>query len=219
MKTEIKLLIFDFDGVLVEWSKEYRKWYSSTLERVVERERGKKGLEIVEYCRKAFNGKGELALFLLDIPFRKWAQLLIKIPRDIISSQPEIVSRVKKIPAYKVIYTGSPTKMVERVLPWLGFSLGDFHWILGWRKPELFPLKWTSSPLVFEAILSKFSVAPKEAWVVGDDWTTDLQPAKAIGLRTVGIGKCEGKPDFKFKNVKKFLEFIGGEREWKEFLM
>lgn len=215
----MELLIFDFDGVFVEWTEEYRRWYSGALEQVIKRERGRKGLKILDRCREKFNGKGELALFILDIPFKKFAQVLVKIPREFFSPQPDLVKRLRKVSAYKVIYTGSPSEMVKRILPWLGFSLRDFDLILGWKEPELFPVKWACSPLLFETILSKFSLLPQKALAIGDNWITDLQPARAIGIKTAGIGKCGGAPEIEFKNLEEFLKFIGGKKEWKGPLM
>lgn len=206
-------MIFDFDGVLIKWTEEYRKWYSGTLEKVIKKERGRKGLKILKDCRQRFNGKGELALFLLNIPFRKWAQLLIEIPSHLISPQLDLVRKVKEIPAHKVIYTGSPLKMVNRILLQIGFSLRDFNWIIGWKEPELFPLKWTCSPLIFEMIREKFFVAPSKAWAIGDDWTTDLAPAQAVGMKTAGIGECGGIPDRKFPNLEEFLKYLGEEKK------
>lgn len=202
---EPKLIIFDFDGTILSNPDFYRDVYSKSLEKIIAKKRGKKGLEVLSNCRKNFNGKGELALFVLNIPFADWAEILINAPLEMISPVPELVSQMKKSNTIKVIYTGSPVKMVYRVLEKLGFSIKDFDLIVGWSEPELFPVKWSSSPLMFEKIMAQFKCDPGQTWAVGDEWDTDLMPAKSIGIKTVQIRKQNGKSDLYFDSLQEFL--------------
>ncbi len=203
----MKLIVFDLDGTIVAEPEFYRKVYSATLNLVVESRRGKRGLQILEHCREKFDGKGELALLALNIPFREWAQYLTEAPLDLIVPQPTLVKQMRKLSAHKVIYTGSPTRMAQRMLARLGFSREDFDEIIGWDESELFPMKWTCSPLVFKMILTKFSVAPSEVWSVGDDWETDLKPAKIIGMKTAEIRNYKGEPTQQFNRLEDFLVY------------
>jgi FMN phosphatase YigB (HAD superfamily) len=203
-----KLIIFDFDGTILANPDFYRDVYSKSLEKIIAKKRGKRGLEVLSDCRKNFNGKGELALFALNIPFVDWAEMLINAPLEIISPVPDLVSQMKKLNAIKAIYTGSPVKMVYRVLEKLGFSIKDFDLIIGWSEPELFPVKWSSSPLMFEKIMAQFKCSPDQTLAVGDDWDTDLMPAKAIGIKTVQIKKQSGKSDLYFDTLQEFLNNI-----------
>lgn len=207
----MELIIFDFDGVFVEWTKEWRNFYSGTLEKTVREERGKNGIETLKRCRKNFEGKGEIALFLLRIPFKKWAEKLNEVPLDLIEPNPRLVEKLRRLKSKKVIYSGSPRAMILKVLQKIGFSSKDFDLIIGWQEPEIFPIKWTCSPLMFEMICKIFSVSPQRAWAVGDDFDSDLKPAQEIGMKTVGIGNCKG--ELNFKNLEDFLEFMGGEEE------
>ena len=200
-----KLIIFDFDGTILSNPDFYRDVYSKSLEKIISKKRGKNGLEVLSNCRKNFGGKGELALFALNIPFADWAEMLIDAPLETISPAPELVSQMKKLNAIKIIYTGSPIKMVHRVLEKIGFSIRDFDLIMGWSEPEYFPVKWSSSPLIFEKIMAQFKCKPDQTWAVGDDWDTDLMPAKAIGIKTVQIKKQSGKTDLYFDSVQEFL--------------
>jgi len=208
-----KLVVFDLDGTIVVEPEFYRKVYSVTLNQVVERERGKQGVEVLQYCRENFNGKGELALFMLNIPFRKWAKELINAPLDLIHPHPVLVEQIRELGKKKVIYTGSPKEMALRVLERVGFSEGDFDFILGWREPELFPIKWSCSSIMFEYILKKFLMNPQEAWSVGDNWETDLRPAQVIGMKTAGIRKRGGNPTIWFAALQQFLTYVGGEKD------
>lgn len=207
-----KIIVFDLDGTIIVEPEFYQKVYSGTLNQVIEREREKQGLEILKYCRESFNGKGELSLFMLNIPFREWGKELINAPLDLINPQPMLVEQLRKLRAEKVIYTGSPVEMAIRAIRRVGFSENDFDFVLGWEEPELFPIKWSCSSVIFKYILKRFSVVdPKEAWSVGDDWATDLKPAQAIGMKTAGISKRNGNPTFWFATLQQFLSYIGGE--------
>lgn len=203
-----KLIIFDLDGTICVNPEFYKKIYSGTLNKVVEQQRGQEGLDMLQYCRETYDGKGELALFALNIPFVRWAEFLIEANLSAINPRPDLVEAFKRIKARKVIYTGSPTKMAHRIISKLGFSVEDFDIIFGWREPELFPLKWTCSSVVFDMILRGFLLAPKEALSVGDNWETDLLPAKSIGVPTVKIGKVDHNSDMCFADINKFLKSI-----------
>lgn len=210
-----KLVVFDLDGTIVVWSEGYREFYSGTLNQVVERERGELGLKVLQHCRENFDGKGELSLFILNIPFRKWAKELIDVPLNLISAQPMLVNQIRELDTKKVIYTGSPERMVSKVLTKIGFSEEDFDLVISWREPELFPVKWSCSPIMFEYVLERFQISSRETWSVGDDWEMDLRPAQIIGMKTAKVGKADGNPTLWVSSVQEFLSHIrrqeGGE--------
>ena len=210
-----KLIVFDLDGTIVVEPEFYRKVYSGTLTDLIRDERGERGLEILHFYRENYDGKGELALFALNIPFRSWAERLIDAPLDLISPQPEFVERFRSLKAKKVIYTGSPMEMAYRILQKVGFKEDDVDLIVGWKEPELFPLKWGCSPLVFESILLRFQCSPQDAWAVGGDWDTDLNPAQSIGMGTARICKQGGHADKEFETFAAFLNHMieGKEHE------
>lgn len=203
------LIIFDLDGTIVVNSKFYKKVYSGTLGKTIIEERGKQGLKMLQYCRANYDGKGELALLALNIPFNKWAQKLIEAPLDLVPSQPRLVKDIQTLNAKKVIYSGSPLEMACGTLEKMGFSpKRDFDLIIGWQPPEVFPVKWSCTTTIFQTILDKFNYKPDQAWAVGDNWQTDLLPAKKIGLKTAEIRHSSGQPDFYFSNLNKFITFL-----------
>lgn len=207
-----ELIIFDLDGTLAVNSDFYRQVYSGTLEKLIEERHSADGLRMLAHCRKNYAGKGELALFALNIPFGDWAQRLINAPLETFVPQLPLVHLLRTIKALKIIYTGSPREMAIRTLRQLGFEPEqDFNLILGWQEPELFPIKWTCSPLMFSGILQRFAITPDKAWAVGDLWETDLAPAKAIGMKTILVRKQEGSPDERFLSIEDFLVSITRE--------
>lgn len=203
------LVVFDLDGTISVNPEFYRTVYSGTLESLIMERRGAAGLAVLQDCRKNYDGKGELALFALDIPFQDWAERLTNASMELLMPQPRICELVRTLTAIKVIYTGSPVQMATRILQRLGFCPAeDFNLILGWREPELFPVKWACSPLVFEGILKKFSISPAEAWAVGDMWDTDLLPAQTIGMKTAMIQRPGGNPDVRIPSIEGFVDFL-----------
>lgn len=204
-----KLVVFDLDGTIAVNSEFYRTIYSGTLNKLVADRRGEDGLTMLRHCRNKYDGLGELALLALNIPFWEWAQLLVNAPLESLVPQPQLCGQIRDLQMIKVIYTGSPVGMAMKILERIGLSPAqDFDLIIGWKEPELFPTKWTCSPLVFEKILQKFSVSPDEAWAVGDTWITDLLPAQALGMRTALVRKNGGVPDARFSSVEMFIASI-----------
>ena len=204
------LVIFDLDGTIVHAPEFYRQVYSGTLTTLIAEQRGDEGLEVLAHCRKHYGGKGELALFALNIPFTFWAERLINASLDLIQPDPALVERLRSLPVKKVIYTGSPMKMAWRLLEKFGFRAEDFDLLIGWEEPDFFPLKWSCSPFLFKLMLANFHCEPNDAWAVGDDWETDLAPAQAIGMGTARVRKEGGDPDIWFPTLSGFLAHIGG---------
>lgn len=201
-----KLIIFDFDGTILHNLDFYRNIYSKSLDELILKEKGEEGLAILQMCRENFYGKGELALCALNIPFSKWADMLSKISLDLVNPDEKLIEQLRKINAVKVIYSGSPIEMVKRALLKLGFLEQDFDLIVAWKEPEAFPVKWTSSPVIFEKILLQFNCKPEQCLAIGDDWESDLLPARTIGIKTIQIGTKKGTPDARYETLKKFLK-------------
>jgi len=203
-----KLMIFDLDGTLSVNPQFYRQVYSTTLAEIIQTERGQKGLEMLHYYREERGGKGELTLLALDIPFRKWAELLVGADLSLISSNTNLVEAIRSCKIKKVIYSGSPRDMVRRILGKIGFAKNDFDAIFAWEEPEIIPVKWTCSPIPFKLIMQRFKTSSVETWSIGDVWETDLSPADFVGIKTVKIGEADGYSNMHFDSVEEFLKSI-----------
>jgi FMN phosphatase YigB (HAD superfamily) len=203
-----KLIIFDLDGTIVTEPEFYRQVYSGTLNEVVYQTRGIEGMKMLGYCRKHYRGKGELALIGLDIPFEKWAEKLIKAPLDMIQPKPLLVEQIRSLAVKKALYTGSPTEMAGRIIKRIGFGEDDFDFLVGWENPETFPIKWTCSSFTFREMARHFQLSPSECWAIGNEWETDLAPAKKIGMRTALIAQKGGGSDVRFGTLENFLDFV-----------
>lgn len=206
-----RAIIFDLDGTLVADSAFYRAVYSGSLTSLVQEMRGEDGLKTLAFCRQTYNGKGELALFALNIPYTSWVEQLVKAPLDLITPQPQMVESIRTLSWKKVIYTGSPRLMAIRTLKQLGFKVGDFDLIIGWDDTDMFPVKWTCAISAFELILLKIGCQPPNCWSVGDTWETDLRPAQLIGAKTAKIGSMKNETATAcFPRINDFLSYLKG---------
>lgn len=207
-----KLAIFDLDGTISINPDFYRAVYSGTLNETVSACHGEEGLQVLARCRTQYQGKGELALLALNIPFSEWAQRLINAPLDKVAPDRILVQKFHRLECRKVVYTGSPVVMAERILQRIGFGSKDFDQVIGWQEPEFFPIKWTGSPVVFQGILTAYGCRAHEAWAIGDQWETDLRPAKVLGSTTMMIRPKEkgrvGNPNWRYDTPHDFLDDI-----------
>lgn len=200
------LIIFDLDGTVVDEPEFYRSVYSGTLNAAVLEAKGAYGLGVLDSYRRNFGGKGELALKALGIPFKNWSDKLVVAPVDLIKPQPELVEQIRALNTKKVIFTGSPIELANRILVRLGFDpAADFDAVLGWQEPEEIPQKWFCSPEIFKAICKQFNCDPSSTWSVGDNWETDLEPAALVGINPIQIRTSSGNPSRRFPNLSEFL--------------
>ena len=202
-----KLTIWDMDGTLVQEPSFYRGVYSTSLEQTAREIVGQKGVDEINFCRANFEGKGELALGRLGIPFSEWGKRLVAAPVDLITPKSQVVEKFRSLETPKVLFTGSPLEMAMKILDRVGFDpLCDFEMLVGWQEPEDEPSKWYQSKRIFQEILQKMNVNPQDAWSIGDNWETDLAPAQALGLITVQIERTTGQPDYRYPNISAFID-------------
>src|SRR5262249_52328697 len=62
------------------------------------------------------------------------------------------------------------------------FSVTADSMRVGWAKPD---------PRIFELTLEKLEVGPAAAWMVGDNFESDIRPAAALGLGTCWLADGE----------------------------
>ncbi|MDP3997780.1 MAG: HAD family hydrolase [bacterium] len=203
-----RLFVFDLDGTLNRNPEFYTTVYSRTLEQLIKEFSGDEGMTMLAYFRQACQGRGELALSALNIPFSAWAKRLCAAPLELIVPQPDIVAATRSLSGKKVVYTGSPTYMAHAMLAKLGYLSSDFDDVIGWREPETCPVKWTCTSRVFLECLRRYKISPTNAYSIGDNWNTDLLPAKSLGMRTIIIGSDCADADLCFSDVLSFVEHV-----------
>lgn len=201
LKGSMKLYIFDLDGTLIDDMGFYRKIYTENLEKLVLERHGEAGLQIVNMVRQTNRGKGELALLVLGISYDEWFDRVTDADVQLLAPKPELVEAMKKIKGIKVVFTGTNKTLAEKMLARVGFSRGDFNEIIAHEKPAVVPLKLTADKLVFQYLLDKYKIAPRDAYVVGDEYEFDLRPAKALGINTIEVRHKSGHADHFVANI------------------
>lgn len=207
-RTRPGLIISDLDGTLVVSDRFYSGSYSRSLTEFVREKRGDEGLSVLAATRARYGGRGELALFALDLDPSGWAKRLSDLDVGVIDPAPRLVDAVRSSGIPTVVYTGSPVRLAGNVLTRLGFDpASDFADIVAWDTTERFPVKWTTSALTFEAIARKWGAKPETTWAIGDSWATDLAPAQSIGMRTAAVeGERTDAATAVFRDATSFFE-------------
>ncbi len=160
---------------------ESRRWYWSDAERFRE---GRLDLKRARrlLVRNAFGKLGRTDLETADAmadAFTREREVVVR-PFD---GAVEALEAILRSGSRMVLLTNGESSMqrakIER------FHLGRFfHAILiesetGIGKPD---------PLAHQAALKALEIPPPQAWMIGDDVECDIQPAKALGMRTARIG-------------------------------
>ena len=197
----MKMYIFDLDGTLINDMGFYRKIYTENLEALVRERHGEAGLHIVEMVRQKNRGKGDLALLVLGISYDEWFDRVTDADLKMLTPQPEIVRVIQKLEGIKVVFTGTSRKLAVKLLERVGFNANDFNEIIAHEKPAVVPLKLTADKLVFQYLLDKYKVAPKNAYMIGDEYEFDLLPAKMLGINTIEVRHESGRADHFIPNI------------------
>jgi len=79
-------------------------------------------------------------------------------------------------------FTGNLEPCLEELDLRACFSATVDSTLFGVAKPD---------PRIFRHALTKLGVAPGDAWMVGDNFETDIRPAAALGLRTCWLAPLE----------------------------
>jgi FMN phosphatase YigB (HAD superfamily) len=154
---------------------------------LIQSEKGKYGLKILKECRQDLDGKGELALLALNIPFKKWALKLVDIDVSSVEANRSISKKIKNLDGVKILYTGSPRKLAIKLIKQIGLSEDDFDEIIAWED-ETFPLKWTSNQLIYKYLSNKYSTHPQNMYSIGNDIDQDVLPIIKFGGTGILIG-------------------------------
>lgn len=91
--------------------------------------------------------------------------------------------------------------LAEKLLALVGFSRNDFNEIIAYERPAVVPLKLTVDKLVFQYLLNKYKIAPRDAYMIGDEYEFDLLPAKTLGINTIEVRHKSDRADHFVANI------------------
>ncbi len=203
-------LILDFDGTMLVDEAFYSGGYRDALEASVTAAFGEEGRRHLGWHRDQTGHLGMLTLPFFDLGYDDFCARLLDTDLSSIAT-PDWRDALEELPLRTVIYTGSPRAFVLRLLDHWQIEAERFEDIVGWQPGEALPLKFSASPRMFQALLDRNGFSARLSWSLGDSWSSDLAPAKAVGMRTVAIGGQGGAPDIRCRSLLEALNQIRQE--------
>lgn len=107
---------------------------------------------------------------------------------DVVEGAAEVVAwfrarGMKLVLATNPVY---PRTAILQRLDWAGLQERDFDLITSYEnmhatKPD---------PAYYREILEQMGVSPANAWMVGNDWVNDIEPASAVGITTFHVASA-----------------------------
>ncbi len=113
-----------------------------------------------------------------------------------------IFSEIEKENLKVVILTASPRVWALKALKHLGLESYGNRLFTGEpdiRKPD---------PEAFMNVCRTLRIKPEECISIGDQVTTDIIPAKSLGMKTIFVGDSCHDADYTVKSVKNILEIL-----------
>lgn len=180
-------LIIDFDNTLLVDPLFYGEVYAPMVRETVRAAHGAEGVALLDWHQSTTGHWGVLALAFFGIAFARLAERLDTVAVAGLAVPPGLAAALAANDQPKVIYTGSPARLAERVLDHWGLG-HHFAEVVGWRPGEAMPLKHSHSPLPFAAIAARHGWQAQQSHSLGDTPDSDLVPARACGMGAIAIG-------------------------------
>lgn len=210
----IKYVGFDLDNTLYPLNEKIedrikKRFAEVTLEKIP-------GLKNVETARKFFEKRyeetGSRTQVLKKLGFLNPETLAEECMTtteflDLLKYDAEVVSLLENIKTrYNTfLITGSPKKLSISKLEKLGFSLSLFDYVFFGDNSEG-NKKIDGS--IYKSLLNKSKYPANQHVYIGDNVKGDIIPAKALGIKTIAIGKEIKEADFsvdKIQSIEKLL--------------
>jgi len=213
---KFNLIIFDLDGTLYRFDNgnsatfTSSKFYADIKEKVYSffmRQFGisRKQAE-AEYQRIKEKYRGEVSLGVEKESgisrYEYFGNTWNLNPAEYLSKNGNLESILTRISSKRVVLTSAPRIWAESALSYLGV-LPLFEEIFTGepdiRKPN---------PLAFKQILKKYRVSAKRGLSVGDQVSSDIIPAKSLGMKTILIGDRSSEADVCIDSLEQLNEAI-----------
>jgi len=111
------------------------------------------------------------------------------VPLDGVEPNPRLAEQLKALPGKCWVFTNGARDYAHRVLERIGIA-DCFDGVFAIEDGDLTP---KPNPATFRRMLARFDIDPCRA-AFFEDTPKNLEPAKALGMRTVLIGDGHGKP-------------------------
>jgi putative hydrolase of the HAD superfamily len=112
-----------------------------------------------------------------------------EVPLDGVERNPRLAERLKILPGRRFVFTNGARDYAHRVLARIGIA-DCFDGVFAIEDGDLTP---KPAPSAFRRMIERFDFEPRCA-AFFEDTPRNLEPAKALGMKTVLIGDGHGKP-------------------------
>ncbi len=111
------------------------------------------------------------------------------VPMDSLEPNPRLAEQLRRLPGRCFVFTNGAREYAGRVLDRLGVT-DCFDGVFAIEDADLTP---KPAPSTFRRMIERYGFEPRSA-AFFEDTPRNLEPAKALGMRTVLIGDGHGKP-------------------------
>lgn len=210
-----QLIILDLDGTLYDFDNSdsvnftSSRFYSEIKKRVYSFLSKKLGMsedtarELYESVKTEFNGEVSLGLeskFGID-RYEFFGETWKLDPSQFIQRANRL-PLVQSLNGTTAFLTSAPRVWASEVLKYL--NLNDYRNMLFTGEPNI----RKPNPLVFRQICDSFGFSPLETISVGDQVSTDIIPAKSIGMKTVLVRGNSQEADYCINSVDELPELL-----------
>lgn len=111
------------------------------------------------------------------------------VPLDSLEPNPALETMLARLPGRKFVFTNGARSHAGRVLARIGIT-DSFDGVFAIEDMDLVP---KPAPATFRRLLETFDIDPRTA-AFFEDTPRNLEPGKALGMKTVLIGDGHGRP-------------------------
>jgi len=186
-----KAMAYLAQGSIHSAAKLYRFWLEKIVARIKESKDPKKRSRLYSYQKLAQK-------YALKQDYQKAYLVFRDVLAKVMKPYPYVLPVLKELKNYiKVVVSEDNQDLIQYKLQKLGlrsyFDLVVSAEDAGVMKP---------SAKYFTAVLEKFKLHPEESVMIGDDWKKDLEPAAALGMRTIKWGEEDNRANGSIRDFR-----------------
>ncbi|MDP2917917.1 MAG: HAD-IA family hydrolase, partial [bacterium] len=195
-----KAMAYLAQGSIYSAAQLYHSWLRKIVARIKESKDPRKRSRLYSYQKLAQK-------YALKQDYQKAYLIFRDVLAKVMKPYPYVLPVLKELKNYiKVVVSEDNQDLIQYKLQKLGlrpyFDLVVSAEDAGVMKP---------SNKYFNSALEKLKLHPEECVMIGDDWKKDLEPAAALGMRTIKWGEEDSRAHRNIKNFRqlpKILEII-----------
>ncbi|MEK6854753.1 MAG: HAD family hydrolase [Nanoarchaeota archaeon] len=211
--SSIKIIGFDLDNTLYPISEEIDYRIKAEIaKRILEKKPELNSLEkAIEFSEKRYSELGSRSQVLREIGLSNPEQIVDECLAtadiiDLLKYDKEVASLIKDLSKMFQIFlvTGSPKNLAIAKLKKIGIPAGLFKIKIYGDNPSLKKIDGS----VFNYLLKKSKYAPEQHVYIGDNLLADILPTKALGIKTIAVGRKFKEADYCVDSIKEIRSLL-----------